>query len=191
MFRLSEQTVGVVGAGRIGGAFVHKAKAFGMRVMVYDPYLPAESIEKMGVESVDFDCLLRESDFISLHTPVTDETRHIFGLEEFKKMKPTSYIINTGRGELINEKALLTALSNGYIAGAGLDVVTPEPPSPDNPLIKLDNVIVTAHSAFYSESSLREMRQRTVQAVVTALRGEWPPHLANPQVKERSNRRIL
>ena len=190
MFRLSEQTIGVVGAGRIGGAFVRKARVFCKRVIVYDPYLSAETVKGMGAEPVDFESLLRESDFISLHPLHTEETEHILGLEEFKQMKPTAYIVNTGRGELIDEKALLTALTEGYIAGAGLDVTDPEPPQPDNPLFKLDNVIVTAHSAFYTEDSMRDLRQRTVQAVVVALRGEWPPFVVNPEVKERDNRRI-
>ena len=190
MFRLSEQTIGVTGAGRIGSAFVRKVGVFCKRVIVCDPYLPTEAIKAMGAEPVDFESLLRESDFISLHPPHTEETRKMFGLKEFKQMKPTAYIINTGRGELIDEKALYTALTEGYIAGAGLDVTDPEPPKPDNPLFTLDNVIVTAHSAFYTEDSIRDLRQRTVQAVVTALSGEWPNFIANPAVKERDNRRI-
>ena len=190
MFRLSEQTIGVVGAGRIGGAFARKARVFCKRVIVCDPYLSAEAVKAMGAESVDFENLLRESDHVSLHPPHTEETRKMFGLEEFKKMKPTAYIVNTGRGELIDEKALLTALTEGYIAGAGLDVTDPEPPKPDNPLFELDNVIVTAHSAFYTEDSMRDLRQRTVEAVVTALRGEWPAFIANPEVRQKDNRRI-
>ena len=190
MFRLSEQTIGVVGAGRIGGAFARKARVFCKRLIVCDPYLSAAVAKEMGAELVDFESLLRDSDYISLHPPHTDETRHMFGLAQFKQMKPTAYIVNTGRGELIDEKALYTALTEAYIAGAGLDVTDPEPPKPDNPLFKLDNVIITAHSAFYTEDSMRDLRQRTVQAVVTALRGEWPTFIANPEVRERGNRRI-
>ena len=190
MFRLSEQTLGLVGIGRIGSALARKAKAFGMRILAYDAYLPLEAFQKLGIESVDFNKLLLESDFISLHTPLTKETRHLFGVEQFRRMKPTAYIINTARGGLIDEKALLTALSEGYIAGAGLDVMDPEPPKPDNPLLKLENVIITAHCAYYSESSNLELRRRTAGAVVDALSGKWPDTLANPQVKERSNRRI-
>jgi len=190
MFRLSEQTIGVVGAGRIGSVFVRKARAFVARVIVYDPYLSAETVEKMGAEQVDFESLLRESDFISVHAPATEETKHLFSLEEFKKMKPTAFIINTARGEIIDEAALFTALSEGYIAGAGLDVTYPEPPDADNPLLKLENIIVSAHSAFYSDHSFMELRRRTLEAVVRALRGEWPRDLVNPEVTKSSNRRI-
>ncbi|MFH1031794.1 MAG: C-terminal binding protein [Chloroflexota bacterium] len=190
MYRLSEQTVGVVGAGKIGSAFIGKAKALGLKVIVYDPYLSAESAKKLGAAPVDFERLLHESDYVSLHAPLTNETRHLFNIKAFKKMKPTAYIINTSRGELINEKDLIITLTEHVIAGAGLDVTEPEPPSPDNPLIKLDNVIITAHSGFYSEHALKELRLRTAGAVVMALRGEWPPIIANPEVKERSNRRI-
>jgi len=190
MFRLSEQTIGVVGAGRIGSIFVRKARPFAGRVIVNDLYLSAEAVKKMGAEQVDFEYLLRESDFISVHAPATEETRLLFSLDEFKKMKPTACIINTARGEIIDEAALFTALSEGYIAGAGLDVTYPEPPNADNPLLKLENTIVSAHSAFYSGRSFMELRQRTLEAVVRALRGEWPRDLANPEVTKSSNRRI-
>lgn len=190
MFRLNEQTTGVVGAGRIGGAFIRKARAFGMRVIVYDPHLSEETIREKDGEKVDFGQLLQESDFISLHCPANEETRHMFGSDEFKKMKPTACMINTARGEIIDEEALYDAVTTGKIGGAGLDVTDPEPPAPDTPLLHLDNVIVTAHSAFYSERSLAALRQRTVEATVAALRGQWPRDLANPEVKERANRRI-
>ena len=190
MFRLSEQTCGVVGAGRIGGAFIRKARAFGISVIVHDPYLSEEAIREKGGEKVDLEQLVRESDFISLHCPANDETRRMFGAEEFKKMKPSSCIINTGRGDLIDERALYEALTAGEIAGAGLDVTDPEPPDSANPLLQLDNVIVTAHSAFYSEKSLMVLRQRTVDAAIAALRGEWPRDLANPEVRQKANHRI-
>ncbi|MEE8353745.1 MAG: C-terminal binding protein [Dehalococcoidales bacterium] len=189
-YRLTEQTAGVVGAGRIGSVFVGKARAFGLKVLVCDPYLSAETIAAMGAEKVDFERLLVESDFISLHCPANEETRHMFAAAEFAAMKPAAVLINTGRGELIDEPALCQALSTGQIAGAGLDVTDPEPPDPENPLLQLDNVIVTAHSAFYSETSLQVLRSRTVEAVVAALNGKWPRALANPEVKDSPNRRI-
>ena len=188
--RLARQTVGVVGPGRIGSAFVRKVKAFGVRAIVCDPYLTADMIQAMGAEKVDFGQLLRESDYISLHCPASDETRHMFGAEEFRQMKKTAYLINTARGDLIDEKALFTALSEGEIAGAGIDTTDPEPPDPDDPLLQMENVMVTAHSAFYSEDSLLALRTGTVEAVVAALKGEWPRALANPEVKEVANRRI-
>jgi D-3-phosphoglycerate dehydrogenase / 2-oxoglutarate reductase len=190
MFRLSNQTLGLVGMGRIGGALARKAQALGMQVLVYDPYLQAQTARELRVELVEFDRLLRESDFISLHAPLTKGTRHLFGLEQFRKMKPTAYLINTARGGLIDEEALFTALSRGNIAGAGLDVTDPEPPRRDNPLLKLENVIMTAHTAYYSEDSNVELRQRTAEAVIWALQGKWPRTLANPLVRDGSNRRI-
>lgn len=190
MFRLSEQTIGVVGAGRIGAAFVRKACLLGGRIIVYDPYLTTEDIQRMGADKVDFGELLQESDYVSLHCPANRETRHMFGTDEFEKMKPTAYLVNTGRGDLVSEPALRRALEDGEIAGAGLDVTDPEPPDPNNPLLQMENVICTAHSAFYSDRSLAVLRERTVDAAIAALRGEWPRDLANPEVKERPNRRI-
>ena len=172
MFRLNEQTLGVVGAGRIEGRMSAKARAFGMRVLAYDPYLSAQELQQKGAEKVDFDRLLRESDFISIHTPLTPETRGMFGLKEFWKMKPTAFIINTARGAVIKEPDLHQALVEGAIAGAGLDVSEPEPPDPKNPLFQLEQVLVTGHSAFFSETSMMELQRKAAEAVVTALRDE-------------------
>ena len=144
----------------------------------------------MGATKVDFEQLLRESDYISIHCPVTGETKRMFGTGEFSKMKSTAYLINTARGDSVDEKTLFNALSEGVIAGAGIDVTDPEPPDPDDPLLQLENVIITAHSAFYSEDSLLALVMGTVGAVVDALKGEWPRSLANPEVKETANRRI-
>src|SRR4030042_3882283 len=153
MFRLKGQTLGLIGFGRIPRTLVPKAKGFGLRVIAYDPYVTGDIAAELGVELVDLDHLLRESDYVSVHTALTPETKHILGLEQFKNMKPTAYLINATRGPLIDETSLYIALSEGYIAGAGLDVTDTEPPSLNNPLFKLDNVIFTAHSAHYSESS--------------------------------------
>jgi len=190
MFRLTEQTLGVVGVGRIGGRMPAKARAFGMRVLAYDPYLSAQELQQKGAEKVGFDQLLREADFISIHTPLTPETRGMFGLKEFRKMKPTAFIINTARGAVIKEQELHQALVDGAIAGAGLDVFEPEPPDPKNPLLQLEQVLVTGHSAFFSATSTNELQQKAAEAIVAALRGEWPPVLVNPEVKEQKNRRI-
>lgn len=190
MFRLNRQTLGLVGVGRIGTRVAQKAQAFGMRVLGYDPYLSALELKERGAEKTDFDQILRESDFISLHAPLTPETRGMFGLKEFRGMKPTALIINTARGAIINEQALYQALVEGSIAGAGVDVCEPEPPRPDNPLFQLEQVLVTGHSAFFSESSMLELQQKATEAAIAALRGNWPPVLVNPEVKEQKNRRI-
>ena len=113
---------------------------------IRDSYIPADLATGMGVELVDFDRLLQESDYISVHSALTEETKHILGLEQFRKMKNTAYLINTARGPLVDDAALYTALSEGMIAGAGLDVIEVEPPSLDNPLFKLDNVITVSYT---------------------------------------------
>lgn len=190
MLRIAGLTLGLVGIGRIGRALVHKAKAFGLRVLTYDPYVGLEAARQMGIELVDFQQLLKEADFISLHAPLTSETRHLFSVEQFRKMKPTGYIINTARGALIDEEALVTALKEGFIAGAALDVTEQEPLPPESGLLQMENVILTAHSAFYSEASVEDTRRQGVESILLALRGIWPDALVNPEVKQRPNRRI-
>ena len=137
------------------------------------------------MEPVELDRLLEESDFVSLHTALSSENRHMMGLEEFKRMKRTAYFINTARGELVDEGALYTALSQGLIAGAGLDVLESEPPSLENPLLKLSNVVVTGHFAYYSEESRQELFRWPWKEVARILQGKWPQGLVNTQVKER------
>lgn len=190
IFRLSEQTLGIVGVGRIGTQVAQKARAFGMRVLGYDPYLTAEEMERRGARKVDWDFLLRESDYVSINAPLTSETRHMFNGEAFRRMKPSAILINTARGGIVDEKALYRAIVEGMIGGAGLDVTDPEPPARDNPMLKLDQVLITAHSAFYSETSVEELYRKSIEAILMALRGEWPPTLANPEVRRQSNRRI-
>jgi D-3-phosphoglycerate dehydrogenase / 2-oxoglutarate reductase len=190
MLRLNEQTLGIVGVGRIGGRMAMKARAFGLRVLGYDPYLSAEELKARGAEKVDFGDLLRESDYVSIHTPLNAETKNMFGAAEFKKMKPSAVIINTARGAVIDEKSLCQALSEGVIAGAGLDVTNPEPPSPESPLLKMEQVLVTGHFAYFSETSVRELHVKSAEAIVAALQGKFPPFVANPEVKQQPNCRI-
>jgi D-3-phosphoglycerate dehydrogenase len=185
MFRLRGQTLGIIGLGRIARALIPKARAFGLRVIVYSAHASPQEAQELGVELVSLERLLQEADFVSLHAALTPETRHLLGREEFRRMKPTAYLINTARGGLVDESALYTALSEGRIAGAALDVMDPEPPSPDNPLLKLDNVLITAHSAHYSDQSAVELRRKVDENVLAVLRGEFPPGLLNPQAKER------
>ena len=185
LHRLSGQTLGLIGFGNIARNLVPKAKAFGFRIIAYAPHVPSILFETFKVESVKLDQLLEESDFVTMHTALTSETKHMMGLPQFKKMKPTAYFINTARGELVDEKALYTALSEGLIAGAGLDVLEVEPPSRDNPLLKLNNVLITGHFAYYSEESREELFRWPWEEVARVLQGEWPQGLVNPQVKER------
>ncbi len=191
IFQVKGQTLGIVGFGNIGRRIVPKAKGFEMRVLVFDPYVPADVFKKAGVESVTLDDLLSESDFVTIHVAVTKESRHMMGIEQFGKMKPTAYFINCARGDIVDEEALCSALSNGYIAGAGLDVVArrgtgrEEYISPDNPLLKFENVILTPHSAYYSESIGPLQRRRAFEHLGQVFRGEWPTWFLNPEVKEK------
>ena len=190
MPRMRGQTLGLVGFGRIPRTLVPKAQSFGLNIIVHDPYAPPELAEAAGVEMVDLDRVLKESDYISLHAALTPPNRGMIGLAQLKKMKPTALLINTARGGLVDEDALHKALSEGIIAAAGLDVTDPEPISPDNPLLKLDNVILTGHSAFVSDVSVAEQWRWPIQEVARVLTGEWPQALVNPQVRDNYTRRF-
>lgn len=183
--RLRGQTLGLIAFGKIPRALVPKAKGFGLRIIVYDPYLSPDLVKKFEVEQVDLDQLLAESDIVSIHTPLTPETKHLLGLRELKKMKPTACLINTARGGVVDHKALYTALTKKYIAAAAFDVTEPEPINPDNPLLKLDNFIVTAHSAGLSPQSMAEMQRRPGEEIIRVVQGKWPFGLVNPEVKTR------
>ncbi|MBI4302276.1 MAG: C-terminal binding protein [Chloroflexi bacterium] len=187
MFKLRGQTLGLFGLGRIPRRVVPKAQGFGMRVIASDPYVSPAVFQELGVEKVSFDTLLTESDILSIHAALTDETRGTFGLEQFKKMKRTAYLINTARGGLVDEPALVTALREGYIAGAGLDVIEgePQPVLEGNPLREFDNVILTGHSGSYSESSMADIRKAGIQEIARVAKGEPPKNPVNPGVKER------
>jgi len=190
MFRLRGQTLGIVGLGRIGRALIPKAKGFGLKVIGYDPYIESTIAKRLGVELVDFERLLKESDFVSLHMPIAKGQRPIIGLTQLKKMKPTAFLINAARGGLLDEKALHTAVTKGYIAGAGLDVTDPEPPLPNNPLLKLDSVLITPHSGYYSEQSLMNVLREAEEEVFRVLGGGWPQNLVNPGVKEKLREKV-
>lgn len=181
IFRLQGQMLGIIGLSRIGSATAKKALGLGFKVQAYDPYV---SHSDLDVTFVDLDELLQTSDFISIHTPLTDETYHLFGRNELRKMKKEAFLINTARGGIIDEAALYGALKAGTIAGAAVDVFEQEPPSPNNPLLKLDNFIVTPHCSFYSEQSNNLLQLETTRAVVAVLNGGTPRSLVNPEVLE-------
>ena len=178
--RLRGSVLGLAGFGRIPQLVVPKAQAFGMKVVAYDPFIPAEVFAKAGVEKVDLPALLATSDYISVHTPLTPETKSLFNRETFGQMKRGAYIVNTARGPIIDEAALAEALDSGQIAGAGLDVMTQEPP-PSSPLFGRDNVIITPHTSFYSEESLVELQVKAAQEVVAVLSGRSPRNPVNPE----------
>lgn len=187
--RLRGQTLGLLGFGRIPRTLVPKAKGFGVKITAYDPYVPDSIFQELGVERVELDQLLKESDILSLHSAFTSETEHLIGMEELKKMKPTANLINTARGGIVDGKALYTALKEGIIAGAASDVSEPEPIRPDDPLLTLDNFILTAHSAHFSPTAFGELLQRPAKEISRVFRGEWPVGLLNPEVKEKYNQK--
>jgi D-3-phosphoglycerate dehydrogenase len=179
VFRLRGKTLGIVGLGRIGTAVALRAKPLGLNIITYDPYIPIGRDASLGVKSVDLDSLLRESDIISMHVPLTDETRHMIGRREFEKMKHGVFIINTARGALIDTKALVDALNSGKVAGAGLDVFEKEPPDPDDPLLRMDTVLVTPHTGFLSVESQGDRQSMAVDEVMRVLRNERPRSALN------------
>ena len=179
--RLRGSVLGLAGFGRIPQLVAPKAKAFGMKVVAYDPFASDDVFRQSGVDRVDLATLLATSDYISVHTPLTDETRRLFNRDTFAKMKPGAYLVNTARGPIIDEAALAEALDGGRLAGAGLDVMGQEPPPP-SPLFGRDNVIITPHTSFYSEESLVELQVKAAQEVVAVLSGKSPRNPVNPEV---------
>ena len=183
--RLRGSVLGLVGFGRIPQLVAPKAKPFGLRVVAYDPFVPAEVFQQAGVESVSFDELIKISDYVSVHSPLTPETKGLFNAETFRKMKKSAYLVNTARGPIIDEEALAAALDAGEIAGAALDVMTQEPPT-SSPLFGRDNVIITPHTSFYSDESLVELQTKAAQEVVAVLSGKPPRNPVNPEALQVS-----
>ena len=183
--RLWGQTLGLVSFGNVARAVARRAKPFGMHVMAYDPYITELKMTGEGVEPVTFDELLERSDYLSVHPGLNAGTRGMMSTTQFKKMKNTAAIINCGRGPTIDEAALIKALQDGEIAAAGLDVLEQEPPAPDNPLLSMDNVILTPHAASATTRMRPETRRRVGREVALALSGKWPMSCVNPAVLPR------
>jgi D-3-phosphoglycerate dehydrogenase len=184
--RLMGQTLGLIAFGNVARCVARRARAFGLRVIAHDPYISELVISAEGVEPVSFAELLERSDYISMHAPLNDETRHMLGGPQFAAMKNDAVVINTGRGPTIDEAALIAALTNGEIAAAGLDVLETEPPAADNPLLGMANVIVTPHVASATTRMRPETRRRVGREVALALRGRWPMSCVNPAVLPRT-----
>lgn len=182
IYKLKGRTFGLAGFGNIARNVAQKVKAFGINVVAYDPFVDHSIFDKIGVKSVTFEELLQVSDYISIHMPLTDDTRDLFSYEEFNKMKPNSYIINTARGGIINEDALRDALDKKLIAGAALDVLATEFPGADYPLYAYDNVIITPHSAYYSEECVEDLQKSAASEVVRVLKGQNPISVVNKEL---------
>src|SRR5437879_6605136 len=179
--RLRGTVLGLVGFGRIPQLVAPKAKSFGLRVVTFDPYVPQTVMDHAGVERVEFDQLVRMSDYISIHTPLMPETHQLVNAEVFRKMKPGAVIVNTSRGPVVDESALAHALDAGQLAGAALDVLEMEPPT-SSPLFGRDNVILTPHTSFYSVEALEELQTKAAEEVVRVLSGQPPRNPVNPDV---------
>jgi D-3-phosphoglycerate dehydrogenase len=189
LYRLRGRVLGIVGFGRIGRTLYQKTRGLGLRILVFDPYVDAASVKDFDVEVVSFEDLLKRSDFISIHVPLTNETRALFDLAALRQMKPTSFLINTSRGSVIDAAGLLEALDKGIIAGAALDVLPQEPPDPADPLLRHPKTVMTPHAAFYSEESLVELRETTAAQMAAVLSGVRPGNIVNPEVLKQPNLR--
>lgn len=183
--RARAQVVSVLGFGRIPRRLVAKLIAIGYQVNVYDPYVPEEAVREAGANPVSLEEAVRTGDFISVHVPLMDNTKGLIGEKEFAMMKPTAVIINTARGPVIDEQALIKALQTNQIAGAGLDVVEIEPIPKDHPFLTMENVVINPHAAWYSTEAAEEMRTKAARNIVEVLNGFYPTYLVNHDVKSK------
>lgn len=179
IMELEGKVVGLVGFGNIARAVARRAQAFDMHVIAYDPYVQDDQFMELGVENVDWDSLLQRSDIVSVHLPLTEQTRHWIHRDSLRIMKPGSYLINTSRGGVVDTEALAEALEQGWIAGAGLDVLEQEPVTKDNPLLAHPQCIITSHCAAYSVESIQRLHEYAGLEIARLLRGERPKHIVN------------
>lgn len=183
--RFRAQTLGLVGFGRIGQAVAERAQALGFTVIAHGLYGSDERMRTRGVEAVAWDELLRRSDVVSLHCQLNERTRHLIGERELSLMKRDAFLVNTGRGALVDETALIAALEQGTLAGAGLDVLTHEPPAPDNPLLKMENVLHTGHSAASTVEAPQAWQAEWRDILADYIEGRLPRNVVNPTVKPK------
>ena len=179
---LTGKTLGLVGVGNIGHEVFKLAAPFEMKYIAYDPYMSPEAVADVNARMVDLDTVLTESDFLSINCPLNEETRHMIGERELRKMKKTAFLINAARGSIIDEKALIKALQEGWIQGAGLDVFEQEPVPADNPLLRMENVIVSPHFLCHTDEHFMDMAYEWKEQVENILRGEIPEKLVNREV---------
>jgi D-3-phosphoglycerate dehydrogenase len=180
--RLMGQTLGLIAFGHVARAVAVRARAFGLHIIAYDPYVEELVLTQHGVEPVGLSELLKRADIVSMHAPSTADAHHMLTEEHFRLMKPEALFINTGRGPTVDERALVKALQEGWIAGAGLDVLEEEPAAPTNPLLRMDNVILTPHVASASARFDPERRRRVGREIALVLSGRWPRSCVNPSV---------
>jgi len=188
---ITGETFGVLGFGNIARATARRAQAFDLNVIAYDPYVNPSIAKDMNVELVSLDELLRRADYVSCHLPLNAQTHHLMNAERFHQMKPSAIFVNTARGPVVDERGLIEALEKSWIAAAGLDVLEQEPPDPANPLLHMENVIVTPHLAGTSSSTPPRQRRHVIENVVGYLKGEKPNGLLNPAAWERARARLM
>ena len=184
MYRMGGKTLGIIGCGNIGSFILKKLRSFGMKILVDDPYISEERLEELGIEHTPLEQVLAEADIVTLHVPVTDETRRMFNKNLFRQMKRTAVLVNTARGPIVDVNDLAEALKNGVIAGAGIDVYDKEPLEPDYPLLGMDNVVLTPHLAWYSEEGGWDIRVTIMDDLKSFLKGKPPASVVNPEVLE-------
>ena len=182
IYRIKNKNMGIIGFGNISRRLVEKLQPFKMNILVYDPFVHPDLAKDFGVTLTSLDQLVTESDYISIHAPLNKDTRHLIGTKELNLMKDSVFIVNTSRGGLIDEKALIDALRNKKIAGAALDVFDQEPINQDNPLLSMENVILSPHVGWYSEESQIDLQTKAAQGVADVLIGKKPQYLVNPEV---------
>ncbi|MGQ9457923.1 MAG: C-terminal binding protein [Anaerolineae bacterium] len=182
-YRVQGRTLGFVAFGRIARTLAGLVQGFGMTLLAYDPYVDAETMARYGVQKVDLDELLRRADFLSVHAPLTERTRHLLSHREFALMKDGVFLVNTSRGPVVDEAALVEALRSGKVRGAGLDVTEQEPLPPDSPLRTLENVTLTPHVGAYSQESVEDLYRIGCRIVVDLVQGIWPEEVVNPEVE--------
>jgi len=180
--RMAGKTAGLVGFGRIGQAVAKRLRGFELKLIAYDPLVPKTVFENSDVVQVEFDELLKRSDAVLIHSSLTSENMHLIGEEQLKLMKKTALIVNAARGSLINEKTLIRALTEGWIRGAALDVIESDFRTADNPLFKLDNVLLTPHLGWYSEDALTDLQAKAAEEIVRVLQGSPPRNLVNKEI---------
>lgn len=184
--RLQGGVLGFVAFGRIARALAKKVRGFEFELVAYDPYVRADVAASYGVTLVELDYLLKQSDLVSVHAPLTEETRHLIGESQLRLLKPGAVLVNTSRGGVVDQSALIEALRDDRLMAAGLDVLEEEPLPPDSRLTGLDNVIVTPHVGAYSEESVAELHRTACQTAIDVLEGRWPGSVVNPEVRGKS-----
>ena len=188
IYRMAGRTLGIVGFGNIGRAVAQKLAGWGLRLLAYDPFFEKSRADALRAQFVDLETLLRESDYVSLHCPLLPETRHLIGKRALSLMKPAAILVNTARGPIVDSHALLTALDRGKLAAAGLDVFEEEPLPKDSPLRTHPRIILSDHTAWYSEESQTQLQKAAAEEVVRVCTGGLPTSLANPEVLHRLGR---